>query len=392
MQFAGTNARWKILALCLIAGVALGFQFQTLASIGDPLAKDLHLSFTEIGNLIGLFMVPGLVLSIPAGIAGRIFSDRWLVAGGLLAMTAGGALAASAHSFAILAVARMLCGAGFVFATIYFTKMIVDWFAGRELATAMAVLVMSWPLGIAMGQIAHGWLAVVQGWRMPFVVASLYCLASALLILLAYRAPPAAATAAVPASFRLTKREWGLTLIASLVWAAFNAAYIVYLSFAPRVLIASGTPSLEAASIISIASWVMIFSGTICGQIADHTGRTGLVLTICLCADMAALALLPRAGWAIPSTLLFGLVGMAPAGLIMALTGQAMAPEKRAFGMGVFFSAYFLLTAPAPGAAGWLFDRTHDPFMPLVFAIALFALTLATYFAFRLAIAVKPSR
>ena len=74
------------------------------------------------------------------------------------------------------------------------------------------------------------------------------------------------------------------------------------------------------------------------------------------------------------------------------LTGQAMAPEKRAFGMGVFFSAYFLLTAPAPGLAGWLFDRTHNPFMPLVFAIALFALTLGTYFAFRAAIAVKPSR
>jgi len=52
----------------------------------------------------------------------------------------------------------------------------------------------------------------------------------------------------------LTRREWTLTLIASLVWAAFNAGYIVYLSFAPRVLTAGGLGPLEAASIISLAS------------------------------------------------------------------------------------------------------------------------------------------
>jgi MFS family permease len=100
---------------------------------------------------------------------------------------------------------------------------------------------------------------------------------------------------------------------------------------------------------------------------------------------MAALALLPNAGWAVPLTLAFGLLGMAPAGLIMALTGAAMAPHKRAFGMGIFFSAYFVVTAPAPAIAGWLFDRSHDPFLPILFAIALFALTLAANFAFRIA-------
>lgn len=183
-----------------------------------------------------------------------------------------------------------------------------------------------------------------------------------------------------------------LILLAAVVWAAFNGAYIVYLSFAPRVLMSGGVPGLQAASIISLASWVMIFSGTACGQLADRVGRSGLILTICLSVAMLSLALLPKVAWAVPLSLLLGLVGMAPAGLVMALTGQAMAPEKRAFGMGIFFSAHFLLTAPAPGIAGWMFDRTHDGFTPLLFAIALFALTLGSYFAFRAAIAVSPSR
>src|SRR5262245_81253 len=385
MKTTEARKRWAMLALLFAARAGLGFQFQTLGSVADPLAERLHLSFTEIGTLIGLFMMPGLVLSIPAGLAGRYASDRMLVALGLLALALGGALAALADGFAMLAVGRLLCGAGFVLGTIYFTKMTADWFAGRELATAMAILVMSWPFGIAMGQVGHGWLAATHGWRAPFAVASLYCLIGAVVVWAAYRPPSGAGAGPVTASAHLTRREWSLTLIASLVWAAFNAAYVVYLSFAPRVLTAGGLPSFEAATIVSLASWVMIVSGAVCGQIADRTGRADLVLYICLCCAMAALALMPHVGWAVPLSLAFGLVGMAPAGLIMALTGAAMAPQKRAFGMGIFFSAYFLLVAPAPGVAGWLYDRSGDAFVPILFAIALVMLTLTANVAFRIA-------
>lgn len=156
MKETSARARWTMLALCFGALVALGLQFQTLGSVADPLAAALGLSFAEIGTLIGLFMVPGLVLSIPAGVAGRYLSDRTLMAVGLFLLALGGAVAALADGFAGLAAGRLLCGAGFVLSTIFFTKAIVDWFAGRELATAMALLVMSWPFGIAMGQVAHG--------------------------------------------------------------------------------------------------------------------------------------------------------------------------------------------------------------------------------------------
>jgi len=376
--------RWAMLGLLFAARIGLGFTFQTLGSVTDPLVHELHLSFAEIGTLIGLFNVPGLALSIPAGLAGRHVSDRILVACGLVAMVLSGVLAVIADGFVMLALARLLAGAGFVVSTLYFTKMVADWFAGRELATAMAILVMSWPFGIAMGQVGHVWLAELYGWRTPFAAASIYCLVAATLVLVLYRPPPGTAAAAASVSHQLTRREWSLTLIASLVWAAFNAGYIVYLSFSPRVLIAGGLGSLQAASIISLASWVMIFSGAACGQLADRLGRSGLILTVCLCVGMASLALLPHVDWAVPLSLAYGLIGMAPAGLIMALTGAAMAPEKRAFGMGVFLTAYYVITAPAPAIAGWLYDRLGDPYLPILFAIALFALTLAANFVFRL--------
>ncbi|MEH6405136.1 MAG: MFS transporter, partial [Sneathiella sp.] len=176
--------RWMILALLFVARIGLGFQFQTMGSVSGELAKELDLNYTEIGSLIGLFMVPGVFLAIPAGFAGRFMSDRFIVGMGLLTLGAGGALASIAESFELLAAARMICGAGFVFSTIFFTKIVADLFSGKEMATAMGVLVMSWPSGIAMGQVGHGWLATNLDWRMAFVVASAYCVMGALLVVI----------------------------------------------------------------------------------------------------------------------------------------------------------------------------------------------------------------
>jgi hypothetical protein len=64
--------RWHILALLFLARTALGFQFQTLASVGDNLAVALGLDYAEIGLLIGLFMAPGVLLALPADLLGAL--------------------------------------------------------------------------------------------------------------------------------------------------------------------------------------------------------------------------------------------------------------------------------------------------------------------------------
>ena len=385
--YGSSQSRWLILALIFFTRTAIGFQFQTLGSVATDLTAQFGFSYAAIGTLIGMFMIPGLFLAVPAGWLGGMCSDRFLVAFGLLALAVGGALSALAFNFNWLATGRLLCGVGFVVSTLYFTKMTADWFSGRELATAMSIMVMSWPFGIAIGQIWHGWLATLDAWRYAFWSASLYCILAAALIFILYR-PPAEAvvvSSSSAGSARLLGREWLLLLIASLAWAAFNAAYVIYLSFAPRVLVGGGYSELSAAATISLTSWVMLGSGALCGQIADRTRRFDLVLYVCLAVGIVALIALRATTYATAWSLIFGLIGLAPAGIIMALTGEAVSKERRAFGMGVFFSAYFLIVAPAPAIAGHLFDTTHWAFAAILFAIALIVVTGIANFAFRLA-------
>ncbi|TMM55186.1 CynX/NimT family MFS transporter [Sulfitobacter sabulilitoris] len=375
--------RWRILALLFLARIGLGLQFQTLASVGDSLTSDFGLDYAGVGLLIGLFMLPGLFLALPAGYLGRFATDRQMVVTGLGALALGGLVSSIAADSAMIGVGRLIAGAGFLSATLYFTKMVADWFEGREIATAMSILVMSWPFGIAMGQVGHAWLQQTYGWQVPFQAASAYCLIAALGVHVLYQAPhdlPAADTAGAA---RMTPLEWQLIICAAGAWAVFNAGYVTYLSFGPKVLEGFGQSALAAAGIISIGSWVMIVSGAVCGQIADRFGRRDVILTVCMGGAIAALMLLgvPRAGFA--ASLVFGLVGMAPAGVIMAMAGQALRPQVRAFGMGIFFTIYFAIMMAAPPVAGAILDLTGQEQGPMLLAMALFALVVPLSQSFR---------
>jgi predicted MFS family arabinose efflux permease len=261
--------------------------------------------------------------------------------------------------------------------------MVADWFDGREIATAMSILVMSWPFGIAMGQVGHTWLAETQGWRVPFAAASVYCALACLAVLVLYRAPANQRPVAVGRIRGLLPLEWGLVLCAGIAWGVFNAGYVVYLSFGPRMLEAQGTSALAAASVISVGSWLMILSGAACGQIVDRLGRRDAILAVCMASAVLAMLLLRLPGGGLTASLLFGLLGMAPAGVIMALAGQAVAPERRAFGMGIFFTVYYAIMTAGPPVAGWIYDRTGAPDGAILFGALLFALVLPAAVIFR---------
>ena len=64
---------WAALAVLTAARTSLGFQFQSLASVSPVVVADLSLSYADLGALIGLYFLPGVVIALPGGVLGQRF-------------------------------------------------------------------------------------------------------------------------------------------------------------------------------------------------------------------------------------------------------------------------------------------------------------------------------
>ena len=378
------DSRWSMLGVLFIARTVMGCQFQTVASTAPFLADAFGINFAQLGTLIGLFMLPGIFIALPGGVLGQRFGAKHVTLAGLLLMAAGGALMAAGWSFLVLAAGRLISGAGAVLINVLITKMVADWFAGREIVTAMAILIASWPLGLALGLLLFTPLAAAESWGAVMSLGALLSLASLLMVAAIYRDPPAAGTQPLPAlHLNLTPREWLAVSCAGFVWMTYNVGYIVLISFLPSLFTARGVSSAQASSIVSFLGWTLIPLVPLTGYLAERFHRPNLFLVGGLVLAGLASAALPFAEQPIYVFAVMVIVIGAPAGLIMALPAQALRAQSRAAGMGVYFTWYYAGMALLPGAASLARDLTGSPAAPALFAAAMMVLALAGLAGFR---------
>ena len=120
------NKRWLMLVLFFLTRLSMGFQFQSLGSVGPDLVSGVGLSNFELGSLIGLFMLPGLFLAFPGGYLGGYFRDKSIISFGLMCLCGGGLIVVASNNFNIMSLGRIVCGVGFVLTTMYFSKVTLD--------------------------------------------------------------------------------------------------------------------------------------------------------------------------------------------------------------------------------------------------------------------------
>ena len=64
------SKRWFILGALFLARTAMGFQFQSVVGVSSFLRADLGIGLGDLGVLVGAFMLPGILGSLPGGTLG----------------------------------------------------------------------------------------------------------------------------------------------------------------------------------------------------------------------------------------------------------------------------------------------------------------------------------
>jgi MFS family permease len=330
----------------------MGFQFQSVAAVAPLLDAQFQASLADIGLLIGLFFSPGVALALPGGAIGQKFGDKATVLAALLLMLAGGLIMAFSDVWSGQISGRLICGAGGVLLNVQMTKMVTDWFAGKEIATAMAIFVVSWPAGIALSLLALPAIGTAYGVRAVDLAVTIMIALDIALFVAAYRSPENTVTTA-SASARPGARAVIAVVAAAAIWGLFNVGFATIFSFGPSMLAERGWSIAAAGSAVSLLLWISVLSVTSGGFVADRTGRPQTILVAAAIASAALMLLFARGDAVIPTVIALGLIAGLPAGPIMSLPARVLAPANRAIGMGIFYTVYYgtMMLGPVLGGA-----------------------------------------
>ncbi len=185
--------RYWSLALLFAAGVLNLFDRQIVNILGQDIKTELGLSDVQLGLLAGTaFGIFYGILGIPLGrLADRV--DRVKLIAGVLVIWSGfTVLCGFAGSFLQLFVTRMGVGVGEAGSQPASTALIPDMFAAERRTSALALLLVSAPVGSFLGLLVGGFVGATWGWRTAFVMSGMPGFALAIVMVTTMRDPRAA--------------------------------------------------------------------------------------------------------------------------------------------------------------------------------------------------------
>jgi MFS family permease len=350
------RTRWRILACLFAARMSMAYQFAAVGAVAPLFETGFGVGTTELGLLIGLYFLPGVLIAMPGGALGARIGAKRAVVAGLGLMLAGGVVMAASAGWTPQLVGRVIAGVGGVLLNVMMTKMVADWFAERELSTAMALFVNSWPAGIAVALLTVPIIAETGGLSASLWVVAAFTGLGLALVAAIYTDP---AGAAAPSSAQSMPRGSALVAIvlAGTAWGLFNAALGMVFGFGPANLVERGYPLTEASALVSIVLWAIIAAGIFGGILADATGRPFTILTVGNVVMFGSILMFPTTGSPLLMLIAIGFATGLPSGIYMAFAARSLAPKTRALGMGLFFTLYYVIFAGAPWLGGALIDR-----------------------------------
>jgi predicted MFS family arabinose efflux permease len=364
--------RWIMLLVLFLVRLAMGYQFQSVASVSSHLINQLGFSYVQIGTLIGFFLLPGILIAIPSGLLTHVTTNKNLLMAGAVTMAAGGLVMATSETSAGLFAGRLITGIGGTIFNVILTKMVTEWFFGREIVTALAVMLTAWPIGISLGLLTQGTIADAYGWPWAFHATAALALVSLILTATLYRDfPQTPQGAGEPLKFGVPRRQFVHISVVSCGWALFNASLIILVSFAPDVLVSHGFAPGSARSTVSLAMWATLVSIPLGGRVLEVLGwiTASIVATL-----SAATAVMVGIAYGMAPEILcvaFGLLAGIPAGALVALSSEAVTPENRGPGLGIYYTGYYIGMSAGPALAGWTRDASGSVAAPVLLGAAM---------------------
>jgi len=184
------------------------FYSVALPPILPLLVNDFSISYVEAGGLLTIFYAMYSVFQLPAGILADRIGQRWILAAGMVTLSAGILLAASAQEYRTLVMAEALAGVGGSTYHPSGMSLISDLETGDTEGKAMGIHGLGGIVGTALAPALVGGVTALFDWRVALTVSAMVGIIYGLIFLALFRdVDESNSTAVVESEGRKTSEE-----------------------------------------------------------------------------------------------------------------------------------------------------------------------------------------
>jgi len=124
--------RWVILGVAYVCMLTFVITLQAVPPVLSLVMAELELSHAQGGLIMSLYAVPGLIISIPAGMLADRYGQRVIGLVSFSLAIAGASIVATSNSLPILILGRLVTGVGAMTLMVLGPQLLAQWFRGRE--------------------------------------------------------------------------------------------------------------------------------------------------------------------------------------------------------------------------------------------------------------------
>ncbi len=365
-------ARWLILAGVWLIYFSFGLTVTGIAPLVAPIIRDLDMTHTEMGSILGAWQLVYIVSAIPLGIVVDWLRPRRALFIAAILIAGSGLARSFSENHVTMFFAVALFGFGGPMVSAGAPKVVSQWFRGPERGLAMGlyitgpalagVLTLSSSNAVLMPWLNGDWRSVLRIWAAIALAAGVIWL-----IVSAGRRgrqmesdlrPRPKVPSLVETRSLLVLRPVQILLAISICIFIFNHGLNNWL---PELLRSGGMSAASAGYWAAIPTFVGVLAALLIPKLATPERRLSILALLAIAAGLASLCLLASSG----PVLLFGLIlqGIARGSLmavaILTLIELPVVGEKRVgTASGMFFSAAEIGGVCGPLAFGLLYDAT----------------------------------
>jgi sugar phosphate permease len=381
------HQRWRIWIVACLAHTIGMYHRAALAPMADRIMADFDISAVAFGSLGAVYFYIYAVMQLPSGNLADTLGPRKTITAGLLLSGIGSLVMSIAPTFGILYVGRILVSFGASTTFLSITKLLMEWFHRKQLATMTGLTGTVINLGQLAAATPLALLIMWVGWRMSLVVIVLVTFALAVASWFIIKDSPTKVTISHTAELKgqtakqvdassgspglslaqrfkiifSNKQLWFLFMLSLGTYGAyvtlFNNWVVVY------IMQTYGVQRYFAANFMFIATIGFMAGSTLSGFFSDRIGqRRRLTIIVFISLALTSLLLLtlwnsgkPPLGAIYPLCFFIGL-GSGVLFLNFALVNDLVQPSVRGIASGLVNMGGFVGAAIAQPLFGYILD------------------------------------